>query len=148
LRGDWANAYRSDLALIRKALKAGWPVKPELLRPLVEAALAPLHREDTPERMVLAIAQLVLAADRYNLETELAEAKVKALPKPTRPVDDARPAAPWPPPVPGPVGMPDAEEGPSRSPEPAPALPEPADRSGGPGAPPDAPAPPEGPGPV
>src|SRR5262245_53774819 len=92
------------MVLLRKAIKE-WDVPLELQRPLMEAALSPLHREDTPARMVLAIARLVLAADRHILEEELADAKLRTLPKPVKPVDDPRSAAPWPPPAPEPVGM-------------------------------------------
>jgi len=80
-RGDWENASRSDLLLIRKAIKEGWPVPPELRRPIMKAALSPLHREDTPARMVFAIARLMIAADRHALEMEEAEAKLRTLSK-------------------------------------------------------------------
>jgi hypothetical protein len=151
LYGDWATASRSDLLLLRKAIKEGWPVPLERRRPLMEAALSPLSREDTPVRKVLAIARLAVAADRHDLEEELAEAKLRALPSlpgSVKPPGDARPAARGPAPAPRPIGLAEAEGPLSRWQVEAPDLPEPADGPGTSEAPPDAPAPPEGPGPV
>jgi hypothetical protein len=47
LRGDWENPSRSDLLLIRKAIKEGWPVPRERQRLLMDAVMALIHREDT-----------------------------------------------------------------------------------------------------
>jgi hypothetical protein len=55
LRGDWENASPSDLLLFRKAIKEGWPVPPENRHPLIEAALAPVFREDSRARLRLSV---------------------------------------------------------------------------------------------
>jgi hypothetical protein len=68
LRGDWETASRGDLLLLRKAIREGWPVPPERRVRLLEAAVAPIYREDAPRRLVLAIARLALAAHRHNLD--------------------------------------------------------------------------------
>src|SRR5262249_37836608 len=66
LGGDWANASRSDVWRLLKAIRQGWPVPRERRRPVMEAALASLFREDTPVRLVL-IARIAVAADERNL---------------------------------------------------------------------------------
>jgi hypothetical protein len=68
LRGDWENASRSDLLLLRKAIKEGWPVPAERRHPLMKAAVSPIFREDTPTRVKLAIVRLVIAADAHNVD--------------------------------------------------------------------------------
>jgi hypothetical protein len=75
LRGDWHRASASDLLLLRKAIKEDWLVPLECRGPLLEAAASPLHREDTPTRMTLAVIRLLLAADRHNLKLEEAECR-------------------------------------------------------------------------
>ena len=74
LCGDWESASPSDLLLLRKAIREGWPVPLERRRPLMEAALSPITRKGTPARLVIALGWLVVAADRANLECEKAEA--------------------------------------------------------------------------
>lgn len=67
LCGEWEAASRSDLLLFRKAIKEDWPVPIERRRPLMEAALSPIGCEDTPVRLLLAIARLAVAADMHDL---------------------------------------------------------------------------------
>jgi hypothetical protein len=66
--GDWENASRSDLRLLRKAIRENWPVPLERCRPLLEAALSPLFREGIPARLFLAIAWVAHAADIHDLK--------------------------------------------------------------------------------
>jgi hypothetical protein len=68
---DWANASRSDLLLFRKAIKENWPVPPERRGPLMESAISPFHREDTPRRRKFAVAWLVLTAYQHDVEMQL-----------------------------------------------------------------------------
>jgi hypothetical protein len=75
LCGDWANASRSDLLLLRKAIKEDWPVPVERRRPLLDAVFAQLSREDISVRLALAIIQVAVAADMHDLELEEAERK-------------------------------------------------------------------------
>src|SRR5262245_16318373 len=91
LRGDWATASRSDLLLFRQAIEEDWPVPAERRRPLMEAVLSPIYREDTPVRLKLAIARLAIAADMHDLK--LAEAQRKGE-DPAEPRTAPRPAAP------------------------------------------------------
>jgi hypothetical protein len=68
LLSDWAHATRGDLALLRQAINAGWPVPPPRAAALMEAAFA--HFEaDSPtksHRRVIALARVALAADHSD----------------------------------------------------------------------------------
>jgi hypothetical protein len=121
--GEWETASRSDLHLLRKAIRQRWPVPPERRRPLMDAVTSAFYRKDAPVRLTVAIARLVADAPTRALEEELAEAP--PLSGPGTPLGDAEPAAPGPALASLPIGIPDAERAPSRSPEPPPALPEP-----------------------
>jgi len=59
------------------AIKRDRPVPPERRRPLVEAALSPLSRKDTPVGRALAVLRLALAADQKNLELEMERAEAQ-----------------------------------------------------------------------
>jgi hypothetical protein len=80
LCGDWQNASRSDLLLLRKAISKNWPIPAERRRPLMDAVTALLHRNDTPTRLSIAVSWVVLAAHTYNrklLERARRQADVK-----------------------------------------------------------------------
>jgi hypothetical protein len=78
LCGDWETASRSDLLLVRKAIKEDWPVPLERRRPLMKAVLAPLCRNDKPVRLALAVCKLAIAADLHDLDQLEAERKASA----------------------------------------------------------------------
>jgi hypothetical protein len=63
----WTDASLSDLRLLRKAIRQGWPVSEERCGPIMEEVLAPLHEKDTPPRRLLAVAWAALDADKDNL---------------------------------------------------------------------------------
>jgi hypothetical protein len=73
VRGDWETASRGDLLLFRKAIKEDWPVPPERRRPLLDAALSPISREDSTPRQRTAAGWLALTALKHDIEMETAE---------------------------------------------------------------------------
>jgi hypothetical protein len=68
----WTDASRSDLRLLRQAIREGWPVPQNRCGPILEEVLAPLREKDTPPRLLLAVARAALDADKDNLARALA----------------------------------------------------------------------------
>lgn len=66
LRGDWANASRSDLVLLRTAIHNGWPIPDSHKGPLLEAIRPLLETSD--ERLGLAVVKVFLAASEANVK--------------------------------------------------------------------------------
>src|SRR5260370_5481826 len=60
--GLWADASLSELRLLRKAIRQGWPVPQERCGPIMEEVLPPLHEKTTPPRLLIAIACVVFHA--------------------------------------------------------------------------------------
>src|SRR5262249_7027117 len=75
LCGEWESASPSDLALLRQAIREGWPVPQERRPPLLEAVLSPLHSKDRSPRQAIALARLLLFIDRHNRKLDCAEPK-------------------------------------------------------------------------
>jgi hypothetical protein len=97
LCGEWETASRSDLLLLCKAMMKRWPIPPERRRPIMDAVTSQIYREDTPVRLTLAIARLVIAAGTRDLEEALTEGRQTApspLPEPATPRDIAEPGPP------------------------------------------------------
>lgn len=79
--GLWVDASRSDLLLLRKAIKEYWPVLVERRGPIIEEIAQLLfseqHREN-PSR-ILVVVRALAAADKHDLDLEM-----KALAEETR----------------------------------------------------------------
>jgi hypothetical protein len=73
LLGDWKNAIRGELLLLRKAIKEGWPVPFERRHSLMHAALAGALREGKSIRHRVAAAWVVIDADLHDLKLQEAE---------------------------------------------------------------------------
>jgi hypothetical protein len=61
----WADASRSDLLLLRKAIRQRWPVLEERRGPIMEAVLS-RFRAGAPDRKLIAAAWVMLDADRLS----------------------------------------------------------------------------------
>jgi hypothetical protein len=70
--GLWADASLSNLRLLRRAIRGGWPVPVERRGPIMEEVLAPLREGNAPARRAIALAWVALEADGHNLALELA----------------------------------------------------------------------------
>jgi hypothetical protein len=62
---SWAGASRSDLALLRHAINADWPVPPHRRRPILADVLS-LLAGTSDVRLTLGVARVVIAADQSN----------------------------------------------------------------------------------
>jgi hypothetical protein len=71
----WAEATRTDLVLLRRAVREGWPI-PEHVRSTLVAAirtkLAAKHHDDP--LMALAVVRAFIAMDCSTVEAEIAQA--------------------------------------------------------------------------
>jgi hypothetical protein len=67
LSDPWTNASLSDLQLLRKAIRQGWPVPPERCGPILREVLAPLDAKNNSPRLLLAVVRVALDADKDNL---------------------------------------------------------------------------------
>jgi hypothetical protein len=64
--GLWADASRSELQLLRVAIRRGWPVPQERRGPSLEEVLSRMQDKDTPPRLLIAIARVALDADKHH----------------------------------------------------------------------------------
>jgi hypothetical protein len=64
----WAEASRSELVLLRCAIRERWPVPEERCGPILQEVFSRFHTKDTPVRVLVAIARVFLAADQDNLD--------------------------------------------------------------------------------
>jgi hypothetical protein len=90
LRGDWENASRSDLRLLRRAIREGWDVPLENRKPLMEAVLSLLGNNS---RRDLTICQLAIEAHMGDVGAEEEARRLAALPPPVTPLGEAERAA-------------------------------------------------------
>src|SRR5262245_11168147 len=65
--GLWADASLSDLRLLRRAIREGWPVPEERCGPILEEVLDSAGEGKLPFRRLIALFRVALAADRDNL---------------------------------------------------------------------------------
>jgi hypothetical protein len=91
LRGDWLNASRSDLRLLRRAIREGWDVPGENRRPILDVVLAQLGKKDW--RRNLTICQIAIEADMADDRAEEAARLAAALLPPATPLGEAERAA-------------------------------------------------------
>lgn len=73
LCGDWENASLSDLRLLRHAIYENWPVPLEHRRPLMEAVVSQLHRED--DHLAISACQVAITAENHNQRLDERERK-------------------------------------------------------------------------
>jgi hypothetical protein len=66
--GLWTDASRSDLVLLRHAIREGWPVPEERRRPILDEVFPLLHSQNP--RVAIGVTRVFLDADRANLRTE------------------------------------------------------------------------------
>ena len=66
--GLWADASRSDLLLLRRAIREGWLVPAERRGPILEEVCSRFEDNNATTRLSLAIARVVLDASNYNLD--------------------------------------------------------------------------------
>jgi hypothetical protein len=64
----WADASRSDLALLRRAIRESWAVPVERREAILAAVAQQMKSGNT--RIGLAVCRVMLAADECNLEYE------------------------------------------------------------------------------
>ena len=69
--GLWATASRGDLRLLRRAIREGWDV-PEARRATLLHEVCQQFEASNP-RLTIAIAWVLIEADKFNLRTELVE---------------------------------------------------------------------------
>ena len=68
LLGGWGEASRSDLILLSRAIRNGWPVPVERRRPILEEIANILGKSD--ERLELGVVRVFIAAKDNNIEIE------------------------------------------------------------------------------
>ncbi len=75
-RSDWRYASLSDLILLRRAVKEEWPIPLERRRPLMQAILSIIRSEESTERLLISVCQIVVNAEEINRKLdELARAR-------------------------------------------------------------------------
>jgi hypothetical protein len=62
--GLWRDATRSELRLLRQAIRQGWPIPQARRGPILADVFADLDSADS--RRVIAVCRALLAADRAN----------------------------------------------------------------------------------
>jgi hypothetical protein len=66
--GLWANASRSELVLLRHAIRERWPIPEDRRGPCLEEVFSRLHDKGTPTRLLLTTTGVFLAANKHNLD--------------------------------------------------------------------------------
>jgi hypothetical protein len=64
----WSSASRSDLRLLRRAIRQDWPVPEERRQSLLDEVFPLIHRGDT--RLAIAVAWVLVEAEAANMRAE------------------------------------------------------------------------------
>jgi hypothetical protein len=68
-RPDWSDATRGELVLLAHAIRTDWPIPVHRRRPILKALLSIFSKRHWDCRLALAVARVVIAADKKNVES-------------------------------------------------------------------------------